>query len=204
VGIIVTLELGVAIVTSWEIYQCYLFTDFVGIEWATLLCLSMIAFTDFVIASSLCYLLATSRTGFSSTDSLLTKLMVYTINTGCLTSICSMTAFITCVVMPNNFVYISIEFIVAKLYVNSFLALLNAPYYMHPNTGTAETPRAGVYRPELRIGESEDDRLQTYKASTDVFKRTNDEELHPTLPVQAAMPLQPIAVTIEKNHFSPV
>jgi len=34
-------------------------------EWSTLLCLGMIAFTDLVIASSLVYLLATSRTGFS-------------------------------------------------------------------------------------------------------------------------------------------
>jgi hypothetical protein len=67
---------------------------------------------------------------------------------------------------------------------------------MHPNTGTAETPRDGVYRPELRIGESEDDRLQTYKASTDVFKRTNDEELHPTLPVQAAMVCSFVCVAV--------
>ncbi|KAG0696392.1 hypothetical protein DFH29DRAFT_951374, partial [Suillus ampliporus] len=40
---------------------------------------------DIVIALSLCYLLATSRTGFSSTDSLIIRLMGYIINTGCLT-----------------------------------------------------------------------------------------------------------------------
>ncbi|KAG0692035.1 hypothetical protein DFH29DRAFT_972828 [Suillus ampliporus] len=54
-----------------------------------------ITFVHLVNASSLCYLLATSRTGFSSTDSLLTKLMAYTINTGCLTSVFSMAAVIT-------------------------------------------------------------------------------------------------------------
>ena len=46
-------------------YQCHQFADLLGMEWLTLLCLSMIGFTDFVIASSLVYLLATSRTGFS-------------------------------------------------------------------------------------------------------------------------------------------
>ncbi|KAG1879085.1 hypothetical protein F4604DRAFT_1752822 [Suillus subluteus] len=57
--------------------------------------LGSITFADVIVASSLCYLLAISRTGFSSTDSLITKLMVYIINTGCLTSICSMVAVIT-------------------------------------------------------------------------------------------------------------
>jgi hypothetical protein len=57
---------------------------------------------------------------------------------------------------------------------------------MQPNTDTAEFLRDGVYRPELRIGESEDDKLKS-KAFTDVFKRSHDEGLHPTRPVQAVM-----------------
>lgn len=46
-------------------YQCHVFSDLVKIEWATFMALGTITFVDFVIASSLCYLLATSRTGFS-------------------------------------------------------------------------------------------------------------------------------------------
>ncbi|KAG2028248.1 hypothetical protein BDR03DRAFT_114059, partial [Suillus americanus] len=110
----------------WAVYQCHVFSDLVKIEWATFMALGTITFVDFVIASSLCYLLATSRTGFSSTDSIITKLMAYIINTGCLTSMCSLSAMITCAVMPHNFIFLGVEFLVAKLYVNSFLALLNA------------------------------------------------------------------------------
>ncbi|KAG1808927.1 uncharacterized protein BJ212DRAFT_1484780 [Suillus subaureus] len=66
-------------------YRVDVFQDVVKTEWATYLTLGSITFDDILIASSLCYLLATSRTGFSSTDSFVTKLVVYIISTGCLT-----------------------------------------------------------------------------------------------------------------------
>ncbi|KAJ8581619.1 hypothetical protein M405DRAFT_751470, partial [Rhizopogon salebrosus TDB-379] len=141
--------------------------------------LATIALVDFIIASSLCYIFATSRTGFSSMDSFLTKLMVYTINTGCLTSICSMTAIITCAVMPRTFIYMAVEFLVAKLYVNSFLALMNARYYLQPNTDTTWrlSPRAA-------IRDSEDDKMRASRKS--VFTHPHDDGLHPSRPAQAA------------------
>ena len=84
-------------------YRCRVMDDLVGIVWMTYMTLGTITVVDVVLASSLCYFLATSRAGFSrysaicllfefhvltwvfSTDSILTKLIVYTINTGCLT-----------------------------------------------------------------------------------------------------------------------
>ncbi|KAG2038605.1 hypothetical protein BDR03DRAFT_861717, partial [Suillus americanus] len=98
----------------WALYQCHVFSDLITIEWATFMSLGTVAFIDFVIASSLCYLLATSRTGFSSTDSIIAKLVAYIINTGCLTSVCSLTAMITCAVMPHNFIFLGVEFLIAK------------------------------------------------------------------------------------------
>ncbi|KAG2363852.1 hypothetical protein BDR07DRAFT_1608529 [Suillus spraguei] len=56
---------GVAIALIWAVYQCHVFSDLIEIEWATFMALGTITFVDFIIASSLCYLLATSRTGFS-------------------------------------------------------------------------------------------------------------------------------------------
>ncbi|OJA19989.1 hypothetical protein AZE42_05622 [Rhizopogon vesiculosus] len=46
-------------------YQCHVFTDLVGIQWVIFMPMATIALVDFIVASSLCYLLATSRTGFS-------------------------------------------------------------------------------------------------------------------------------------------
>lgn len=46
-------------------YKVKFFKDLVSIEWMTYLSLGTATFIDILIASSLCYLLATSRTGFS-------------------------------------------------------------------------------------------------------------------------------------------
>ncbi|KAG2148018.1 hypothetical protein DEU56DRAFT_927927 [Suillus clintonianus] len=204
VGIIVILASGVAISMIWAVYQCRMFSDLVKIEWSTYLTLATVTFVDLVIASSLCYLLATSRTGFSNTDSIITKFMAYIINTGCLTSICSMTAVITCAAMPNNFVFLGVEFLLAKLYVNSFLALLNARSYLQPTTDTNNNSsdmhmRHAVYRPELNIKASQDEESQGSRKNT--FKHSGDEVMHIT---RSAVPHRPIEVTVETNSFSSV
>ncbi|KAG1803400.1 uncharacterized protein BJ212DRAFT_1469815 [Suillus subaureus] len=201
VGVIVTLGSGVAIALIWAIYQCHVFTDLIKIEWSTFMSLGTVAFIDFVIASSLCYLLATSRTGFSSTDSLITKLMAYIINTGCLTSACSLTAMITCAVMPHNFIFLSVEFLMAKLYVNSFLALLNARSYLQPAAETGHSSevhiRHSVYRPELNVMASQEEEFQGSRKN--IFKHPDDDVMHLT---RSATPQRPIEVTVEMDSHS--
>ncbi|KAG0698130.1 hypothetical protein DFH29DRAFT_113120 [Suillus ampliporus] len=191
VSIVVLLVVVPAIVATWSVYRCHVFMDFIGIAWATFMVFATITFVDLVIASSLCYLLATSRTGFSSTNSFLAKLMAYTLNTGCLTSITSLSAIITCAVMPRNFIFLGIEFLVTKLYVNSFLALLNAPYYLQAG---ADTMHHGVYRPELHIKALQDGELPASRKS--IFKHPGDI-VHPTRSDQ-----KPIEVTVEMDSFT--
>lgn len=162
-------------------YDVKFFKNLAGIAWSIYLSLGAATFIDVIIASSLCYLLATSRTGFSSTDSFITKLVGYIISTGCLTSICSMSIIITSAVMPTNFIYIALQFLVTKLYANSFIAFLNARHYMQANA-TVDSPqfhdRQGVYRPELHIGASQHEELQKSQ------KDPADAVLHITQPIQ--------------------
>ncbi|KAG0694243.1 hypothetical protein DFH29DRAFT_1072971 [Suillus ampliporus] len=199
VGIIVVLGSGVPISLIWATFQCHLFADLIRIAWATYSTLGTICFLDVLIASSLCYLLATSRTGFSSTDSSITNLIGYTISTGCVTSVFSLTAIITVrfAVMPNNFVFLGVEFIMVKLYVNSYIALLNSRYYVQAsahNIGPSEFHHChGVDNTELRICASQDENFLASRKS--IFKQSDNEVLHITRPVQAAM--RPIAVVME-------
>ncbi|KAG1762554.1 hypothetical protein EDD22DRAFT_567732 [Suillus occidentalis] len=183
-GMVVILSSGVAVPLVWAQYKTTLFKNLAGIAWSTYLSLSAATFVDVVIASTLCYLLATSRTGFSSTDSFITKLVGYTISTGCLTSICSMAIIITSAVMPTNFIFIALQFLVTKLYANSFIAFLNARHYMQANA-TVDShqlhDRHGVYRPELRVGVSQDGEFQK-------SQDTEDAVLHITQPVQDVSP----------------
>ncbi|KAG2145834.1 hypothetical protein DEU56DRAFT_978876 [Suillus clintonianus] len=202
VGIIEILCSGVAIALILTVFRCSVFKDLVKTQWATYMALGAITFVDVVIASSLCYLLATARTGFSSTDSLITKLMAYIINTGCLTSICSMAAIITCAAMPKNFIFLGVEFLLAKLYVNSCFALLNARHYLQPTTDTSNSyqfnNRHEVYHPELDRA-SQDERPQA--SQKDVCKFPDHEMVYPT---RSVMSKRPIEVTIQMDSFSSV
>ncbi|KAG2127107.1 hypothetical protein DEU56DRAFT_982781 [Suillus clintonianus] len=186
--IVVVLSSGVAIPLIWAQYKVKLFKDLIEMQWSIFLSLGAATFVDILIASSLWYLLATSRTGFSSTDSFITKLVNYTISTGCLTSICSTSIIITCAVMPTNFIFIGLQFLVTNLYVNSFIALLNARHYMQANTIVDSHELNGrhvVYRPELPISASQDEELQPSQ------KDSQDGVLHITRPIQASMPQSP-------------
>ncbi|KAG0709140.1 hypothetical protein DFH29DRAFT_215921 [Suillus ampliporus] len=161
--------------------------------------LATISVLDVLIASSLCYLLATSRTGFSSTDSFITKLISYTISTGCVTSVFSLTGIITCAVMPNNFIFLSVEYVMVKLYVNSYIALLNTRYYVQANAHNIDSSEShnchGIDSTELRICASQDDNFSASRKS--IFKQSDDEVLYLTRPVQAAM--RPITVAMEMS-----
>ncbi|KAG1758591.1 hypothetical protein EDD22DRAFT_956745 [Suillus occidentalis] len=155
----------------------------------------------------------TSRTGFSSTDSLITKLMVYVINTGSLTRysffmpIPYLDSYSTQhmfndrydYIMPNNFIFLAVEFLVAKLYVNSFLALLNARYYGQVNTDSDNSyafhHRHEVYRPELHAGTSQEEELQASR--NDRFQHPDDEVIH----LSRSVKHWPIAMTTEMNTF---
>ncbi|KAI0324713.1 hypothetical protein GY45DRAFT_1375336 [Cubamyces sp. BRFM 1775] len=66
-----------------------------------------------------------------STNSLLNTLIIYTINTGMLTSIISFMAFLFALLIHGNLIYAGVSIVGAKLYANSVLALLNSRKYLN-------------------------------------------------------------------------
>ncbi|KAI0029254.1 hypothetical protein K488DRAFT_88895 [Vararia minispora EC-137] len=84
------------------------------------------AATDIFTAMVLCYYLHTMRTGYRRSDSLINRLIMFSVNTGALTSACSLSVLIVYQLLPTNFVFISLYFILCKLYSNSCLATLNS------------------------------------------------------------------------------
>ncbi|KAH7911124.1 hypothetical protein BJ138DRAFT_22956 [Hygrophoropsis aurantiaca] len=43
-------------------------------------------------------------------------------------------------IMPRNFIFLGVGFLTAKLYVNAYLALLNARYYISPSDENKSSP----------------------------------------------------------------
>ncbi|KAF9524388.1 hypothetical protein CPB83DRAFT_610299 [Crepidotus variabilis] len=81
---------------------------------------------DVMIAVTLCSILHFSRTGFHRSDTMINKLILYSVNTGVLTSLCAIGSLISIVFAGQTFYYIGFFFCIGRLYTNSLLATLNA------------------------------------------------------------------------------
>lgn len=118
-------------------------------SWLMYASLSGAVASDLIIALSLVYHLKQNRSGFNHTDSLVSTLVAYTINTSLLTSMCAIACLVTFSVWPNDFIFIGIYFMLGKLYFNALLASLNArdalrERSLQPSSGYASNSQGGV------------------------------------------------------------
>jgi len=81
---------------------------------------------DVLITVSLCILLYRSRTGFRRSDTMISKLMLFTLNTGLLPSVSAIASLISNHMAKDTFINIGFFFSIGRLYTNSLLATLNA------------------------------------------------------------------------------
>ncbi|KAI5118157.1 hypothetical protein M0805_000536 [Coniferiporia weirii] len=86
----------------------------------------IVAITDISIASVIVFLLRSHRSGIKQTETLISRLVLYTISSGLVTSVAALGALITATTLPHTFVYLIFDLITAKLYFNSVMALLNS------------------------------------------------------------------------------
>ncbi|CAA7262222.1 unnamed protein product [Cyclocybe aegerita] len=84
------------------------------------------AIANILLAGTILYLLHRSRSGIRQSDNKITKIMIYTINTGAVTSIFSVLNVATAIALPDAFVYGVFYFCAGRLYLNTMLASLNA------------------------------------------------------------------------------
>jgi len=93
--------------------------------------LSLGVATDIFTAASLSYFLHRMRTGYKKSDTLINRLIIYSVNTGTLTSVFSAAVLISYNMMPDNLIFIALYFLLSKLYANSCLATLNTRRFVH-------------------------------------------------------------------------
>lgn len=139
-GIIVFAHLVFGILT---VVYCFIKRDFSRLSEFTLFAATPFAITavlaDVLIAASLCILLHGSRTGFRSTDALVTTLIVYSVNRCLLTAIMAIVEVIVFSLRSYALWYLAIDFVIGKLYANSFLATLNSRQALRSRTGSARS-----------------------------------------------------------------
>ncbi|OCH84356.1 hypothetical protein OBBRIDRAFT_414144 [Obba rivulosa] len=101
---------------------------------------------DSFIAISQVVLLLKRRSNVRRTDSMIRTLIVYSVNTGLLTTACALTLLITWVTMPDNLIYLIFFSALPTLLFNALLATLNARQELreraHGTTGLISLPIA--------------------------------------------------------------
>ncbi|PIL28672.1 hypothetical protein GSI_08716 [Ganoderma sinense ZZ0214-1] len=114
------------------------------------------AICDILIAWGLCYYLHTSRSGFKKSDTVIDRLMLYTIECGALTALCQTCIMVTFAALPGRIIFIPFQLVVGKLYCNALLASLNVRWRIRElnsvatpdaaTRGTAADPLASQYQ----------------------------------------------------------
>ncbi|RXW25788.1 hypothetical protein EST38_g71 [Candolleomyces aberdarensis] len=81
---------------------------------------------DILITGALFFFLHRSRTGFKRSDTMISRLILFTVSTGFLTSLCAIGSLVSILVWGHTLIYVAFYFSLGRLYSNSVLATLNA------------------------------------------------------------------------------
>ncbi|KAF7985954.1 hypothetical protein HWV62_43902 [Athelia sp. TMB] len=127
-----------ALVFSYFMLRGSNFEALARVPWSVIGIFAVATATDLVIAAVMCFYLHKSRSGFASTNSKLDTILQYTLCSGAATSAVSMGALIAYCVSPHTLIFLALEFCLTEVYINSFLAMLNA------RQGIGETGDSGV------------------------------------------------------------
>ncbi|KAF5328391.1 hypothetical protein D9619_013344 [Psilocybe cf. subviscida] len=126
VCILVTIGAVVAVFLVVATYHLQSWNDVVHMKQILFISFSFSTFLDVLMAVSIFYVLWTlNRGSFSRGNSRAMQISRYVLICGFFTSACSLTAIFLLWTMPNNLVFLAYSFLLPKVYVNSYLALLN-------------------------------------------------------------------------------
>ncbi|KAI1784929.1 hypothetical protein LXA43DRAFT_1040218 [Ganoderma leucocontextum] len=126
------------------------------------------AICDILIAAGLCYYLHIGRSGFKTSDTIIDRLMLYTIECGALTAMCQTAILVTFAALPGRIIFIPFQLVVGKLYCNALLATLNVRKKIRAlNPGMRELDSEALYpigprsNTERRKSQTTDAEIQT-------------------------------------------
>jgi len=154
-----TLQLGMTFANNAYVLKEGEPTAVNTIIWTTYITHAVNVFLDFVFVVAMTYLLhEEKKTRFRSTNRLINRLIIYSINTGLATTTATLLTIILLATAPNTLIYGFFDFLISPLYVNSVLANLNSREYIRGDASaqvstldfTPATPNGSSRPHELR------------------------------------------------------
>ncbi|KAG7094380.1 hypothetical protein E1B28_007980 [Marasmius oreades] len=106
-------------------------------DWATALNV-MSAVTDLAITVAMIWCLQGKKTGFRKSTDIINRMIIFTFNTGIVTTVLSIADVITLNTMPETFVYMGFFLIRDRFYTNSILVTLNSREYIKGSAVSTE------------------------------------------------------------------
>ncbi|KAI0312133.1 hypothetical protein OF83DRAFT_1176920 [Amylostereum chailletii] len=91
--------------------------------------------TDIVIAVWMSIVMNRKRSGYRGTDTLINKIILYTIATGAVTSVFDVIILICNLAIPDSLAYLAIFAFIPNLYASSLLVMLNARNFFNHRPG---------------------------------------------------------------------
>ncbi|KIK06349.1 hypothetical protein K443DRAFT_129931 [Laccaria amethystina LaAM-08-1] len=135
---LIALSLQVSYPVSVKRYIVDSYAALANISWIINAALGASTAIDFVISGAMCYYLRMSRGKGPHLDSRISNLMQYTLSSGLFTSACSLSAMFSHILLPNTLVFLGMAFLLTKVYVGSFLAMLNTRERKAPPVATED------------------------------------------------------------------
>jgi len=135
----ILLGTAVGIALAVESFRLRRFSQLERMKWATYSSFATTVAVDTCIAVAIICYLRDSRTVYNGTNNTLTALVLWVMSTGAATSLCALLALIMYACMPQKLAFLAVEFLLSKLYVNSFLAFLNARNHIREKTSAVVT-----------------------------------------------------------------
>ncbi|KAK7023505.1 hypothetical protein VNI00_010641 [Paramarasmius palmivorus] len=140
-------------------------------KWATALNV-MSAATDIVITIAMIWCLHGKKTGFRKSTDMINRLIIFTFNTGILTSVLSVADVIALNTMPNTFIYMGFFLIRDRFYTNSILVTLNSREYIRGSLGSRS---ANTSEPQESISLGKFSHGTAHTASRNVSRHVFEE-----------------------------
>lgn len=131
ISILAVCRLCSAIATCCEMMRLRSFVSFKAeFTWLFSLGLALSSMVDILITIFLSSLLRRNRSRSSGLNHIIDSLILYTLETGALTCAATIAVMIVWLTMNHNLIFMSLHFIIGKLYANSLLATLNTRYQL--------------------------------------------------------------------------
>lgn len=105
------------------------YSSLISVTWYSCVALTADLVAVVLIAGSMCWSLYRKKIGFARSDPKITTFLVYSVNSGLLTSILGVATIISFAV-SNSLIWLAIFWVMSKCYVNSLLAMLNSRDYI--------------------------------------------------------------------------